>query len=499
MNQPLASPPQPKKLCVTPQKPFSLPNLRPTSSAGGKNPGKMTTLTADSPLKMPRFRLGVRQKVLLVLLTVLLIALSVSGWMALREEKANLLKEIDQRGSYIGRFVAKSMAFSVVGYDYHTIQLLLDELTAAQEIEYAKVTNVKGSAMGESGAAAWGTDVEQAASEGLVMFTNDIRIDNEIVGTLYLGLSTTHIMERLESQKYTLLKREALIILLIALGEFLALSYIIVRPVGKITDFLRSNMDEEGLLVSNIPMVSNDEFGQLAQQFNALGNQLNDANKKLHSKIESADRRLLETNQQLKQLNDEFRLLSITDPLTGLFNRRHFDELMETEVGMSNRHGDPNSILLIDIDFFKAINDTYGHYVGDLVLKSMTNILQENIRRTDAICRIGGEEFAILCKRADKAGAMELAEKLRAAIEATPMAPEADEELMITVSIGVASVPYQATNTTPKQLYKDVDTAMYYSKNNGRNLVTHISDLHREDAVAEPAENQKGQDNEDHH
>ena len=271
--------------------------------------------------------------------------------------------------------------------------------------------------------------------------------------------------------------------MLIALGEFIALSYIIVRPVGKISDFLRSNVDKEGQLVGTIPLVSNDEFGQLAHQFNSLGEQLNDANNKLHSKIESADRRLLETNQQLKQLNDEFKLLSITDPLTGLFNRRHFDELMENEVSMSNRHGDPNSILLIDIDFFKAINDTYGHYVGDVVLKALTKTLQENIRQTDAICRLGGEEFAILCKRSGRDGSMELAEKLRVIVEKTPMIPDTDDELMITISIGVASVPDGNGKTTPKQLYKDVDTALYYSKNNGRNRVTHVSELHHEDST----------------
>ncbi|MDT8385542.1 MAG: diguanylate cyclase [Gammaproteobacteria bacterium] len=440
----------------------------------------MTTLTANHTLSMPRFRLGVRQKVLLVLLTVLLVALSVSGWMALREEKASLLKEIDQRGSYIGRFVAKSIAFSVVGYDYHAIQLLLDELTTGSEIHYAKVTNTKGNAMGESGSAARGISVDDDSNNDLVMFTNEIWVNDEVVGSLQLGLSTTPILARLENQKYSLLKREALIILLIALGEFLALSYIIVRPVGKITDFLRSNVDSEGQLIGNIPLVSNDEFGQLAHQFNDLSQQLNEANIKLHSKIESADRRLLETNHQLQQLNNEFKLLSITDPLTGLFNRRHFDELMENEVSMSNRHGDPNSILLIDIDFFKAINDTYGHYVGDVVLKALTRTLQNNIRHTDAICRLGGEEFAILCKRADKVGAMELAEKLRATIENTPMIPDTDDELMITVSIGVASVPDGHGKTTPKQLYKDVDAALYYSKNNGRNRVTHANELHHE-------------------
>jgi diguanylate cyclase (GGDEF)-like protein len=440
----------------------------------------MDTLTSNPPLKAPRFRLGVRQKVLLVLLTVLLTALTVSGWLALRDEKSSLLKEVEQRGSYIGRFVAKSMAYSVVGYDYHTIQLLLDELTSSAEIDYAKVTNVKGNTMGESGAAGWGTDADKAAKDRLVMFTNNIHIDNESVGTLYLGLSTAQVMARLENQKYTLFKREALIIILIALGEFLALSYIIVRPVGKISDYLRSNVDSEGQLIGTIPLVSNDEFGQLAEQFNALGSQLHVANKKLHSKIESADRRLLETNHQLKQLNDEFKLLSITDPLTGLFNRRHFDEIIETEVGLSNRHDDPNSILLIDIDYFKAINDTYGHYIGDNVLKAISKTLRENIRQTDAICRLGGEEFAVLCKRADASGAIELAEKLRTIIEATPMTPDSDDELLITVSIGVASVPGINRTTTAQQLYKDVDTALYYSKNNGRNRTTHINALHHE-------------------
>jgi len=453
-------------------------------------------LATGSPIKTPHFHFGVRQKVLLVLLTVLLTALSMSSWLALREEEASLLKEINQRGAYIGRFVAKSMAFSVVGYDYHTIQLLLDELTSSDEISYARVTNAKGNIMGESGSATRDTDIRPASDEDLIMFTNDIHIDNETVGILYLGFSTKHIVSRLETQKFTLLKREALIILLIALGEFLALSYIIVRPVDKIIDFLRRNVNDEGLLVSKIPMVSNDEFGQLAQQFNTLSNQLNEANKKLHSKIESADRRLLETNQQLKRLNEEFRVLSITDPLTGLFNRRHFDELMKTEIELSNRHGNSDSILLIDIDFFKAINDTYGHYTGDVVLKNMTTILQKNLRHTDAVCRIGGEEFALLCKRADKKCAIKIAEKLRIAIETTPMIPEIDGGLMITVSIGVASAPYHTKSITPKQLYKDVDTAMYHSKNNGRNRVTHITDLHQESTEPIENKNSKGQNHE---
>ncbi|NOX75833.1 MAG: diguanylate cyclase [Gammaproteobacteria bacterium] len=428
---------------------------------------------------MPHFRLGVRQKVLLVLLSVLLTALTASGWLAFREEKASLLKELNQRGSYISRFVAQSLSSSVASYDDHTIQPLLDELTSSVDIDYAKVSNVNGNLLGESGR----VDVNQMTGTDLMMFTNDIISDGDIIGVLHLGLNTRYVTVRLENQKFALFKREVLLILLIAFGGFFALSYIIVRPVDKLTDYLRHNVNEEGQLVGEIPVISNDEFGQLAQQFNIMGKQLNEANKKLHSKIESADRRMLETNQQLKQLNDEFRLLSITDPLTGLFNRRHFDALMKTELNMSSRHGDPNSILLIDIDYFKAINDTYGHYVGDTVLKALTRALKKNLRHTDAICRLGGEEFAVLCKRADPDGARELAEKLRKIVEITPMAPETDDELMITISIGVASVARNTKNntkTTPEQLYKDVDAALYYSKNHGRNRVTHVNELYRE-------------------
>ena len=119
------------------------------------------------------FRFGVRQKVLLILMSVLLTGLTISGWLALKQEERDTLKDINQRGSDISRFVAKSLAYSVVGYDYHTLQLLLDEITLAEDIGYAKVVNIKGNTMAEAGN---GTDTK------LVNFNQDIRLDDEIVG-----------------------------------------------------------------------------------------------------------------------------------------------------------------------------------------------------------------------------------------------------------------------------------------------------------------------------
>jgi len=424
------------------------------------------------------FQLGVRQKVMLILLTVLLVALSVSGWMALKQEKLNTLKEINQRGSDISRFVAKSLAFSVVGYDYHTIQLLLDEVTFSDDVGYARVISKKGNVMAESG------EIEPGTESTLVSFNQDIKLENDIVGQLVMGLSTQQTIERLEAQKYSLFKREAFIILLIAFGEFLALSYIIIRPVSKMSSSLNNSVDENGKIVGEVPIISNDEFGQLASLFNNLSSQLNDANERLHSKVQYADKKLIENNRQLTKQSDELRdigenlkKMSVTDELTGLFNRRRFKEIMDTEIELSHRHGDVNSILIIDIDHFKAVNDKYGHPGGDNVLKDIAALFKFKFRKTDTLCRIGGEEFIALCKRADKKAALEIAENLRDAVENTAMR-FGDKAINITISIGVATVTGNSSKLDGDNLYRHADIALYHCKDSGRNRVAHYDDLH---------------------
>lgn len=428
------------------------------------------------------FRFGVRQKVLLVLLTVLLSALTISGWMSLEKEKQDMLQEINQRGTDISRFVSKSLSFSVVGYDYHTVQLLLDEITFSEDVGYAKVTSKKGNVMAESGS------MTNLDSGNLVLFDQAITLVDDYVGQLTLGLSTAKTINRLESQKYSLVTREAFIILLIALGEFIALSYIIIRPVSIITESLEHNVDENGQITGDIPLNSTDEFGHLAGQFNQLRAQLNDANLALQSKIDVADNQLLETNKQLliqseelKKINEEFKQLSITDPLTGLYNRRHFEDLMNTEIAMSIRYGDTNSLLVLDIDHFKKTNDTFGHQGGDIVLKEIAQILKQSMRKTDILCRIGGEEFVAFCKRSDKETSVDIAEKLRRTV-ANHQFDLGTEKIYITTSIGVASYPDKTNVGNKDELFKRADIALYYCKRNGRNMTKHYSDIPVEQA-----------------
>ncbi len=437
----------------------------------------MIAVTFQPPTYYGRImRMGIRQKVVLILVTVLLTALTISGWMALQREKRDVGAEIQNRGETISRFVAGALVYNVIGYDYHTIQLLLDEIVLSGEIGYVKVVNSKGNTMGQAGV------LERESSGNMAIFHQDMRFEGEVVGKLTLGLSLKDLVQRLENQKFSLMTREAVIILLIALGEFLALSYIIVRPVRRMSESLKSNIASNCGGWRELPVISNDEFGMLALQFNDLQRQLKEANGLLQSKINLADVQLRETNRQLldqsrelRKMNEEFRLLSVTDPLTGLYNRRHFEALIETEIAMSARHGDVNSLIMIDIDHFKRVNDDFGHFAGDMVLKDVANVLRSNIRKTDILCRLGGEEFVVMCKRAGKEEAKEIAEKLRCAVGGRKLQLN-EGSIAVSISLGIATIP-SAGATSLEEFYRYADVALYVSKDGGRNRFTHYEDI----------------------
>ncbi len=409
-----------------------------------------------------------------MLVLVLLTTLTASSWFSLNEEKERILKEINNRGSDITRFVSKSLAYSVVGYDYHTIDLLLREITFSDEVDYARVVNNRGKLMSQTG-----TLIQD--SSRMKLFSHDIKLDNDKLGELTLGINTGLALKHIDSQRFKHLKREILITLIIVLGEFFALSYIIIRPVRTISKSL--NTANDGSTVNLIPVPSNDEFGQLATQFNTLSQQLNDANRQLQSRVDSADQKLqqsfteLQTQQkELKQMSDKFLKLAITDDLTNLYNRRYFEEQLEKEISLTHRHGDALSIIIIDIDRFKEVNDTHGHSHGDDVLREFATALRQRIRKTDTVCRIGGEEFIIICKRASQNTAINIAENLRTTIQELAI-PVAQKTVYITISSGIATLTAENFKNYADKLYHLADIALYYSKENGRNAVTHYDDI----------------------
>lgn len=157
------------------------------------------------------------------------------------------------------------------------------------------------------------------------------------------------------------------------------------------------------------------------------------------------------------------------DSLTSAYNRRFFDEHLAREISHSRRHKKPLSLLAIDIDHFKQVNDTHGHQVGDEALRHLGRAIAGSLRHEDVFGRVGGEEFAVIMRDADLEAAQQLAERLRSLVAETPLNVE-EVSLSLTISLGVAAYDIER-HTTPETLVEDADRALYEAKKAGRNQV----------------------------
>ncbi|OME98034.1 PAS domain S-box protein [Paenibacillus amylolyticus] len=173
--------------------------------------------------------------------------------------------------------------------------------------------------------------------------------------------------------------------------------------------------------------------------------------------------------QALIKVNDQLETLASTDLLTGLKNRRFFQEKMLESLMMFREKQRYFSLLVVDIDHFKSINDTYGHPIGDLVLGNLAGLLQTVSRSTDVVARYGGEEFVIILPDCEEEQAIGIAERYRSQVASVDWG-----EYNITVSIGAATV---VEEDTEKSLFQRADNALYASKTGGRNRVTHAAQI----------------------
>jgi len=191
-------------------------------------------------------------------------------------------------------------------------------------------------------------------------------------------------------------------------------------------------------------------MGEFSEAFNAMVRQLD------------------ETMHNLNLREQDLRKMARTDPLTGANNRGYFMELLHTEIERSLRYNNIFSVLMLDLDHFKSVNDTFGHAAGDEALRTMIRVFQwSGLRKSDFWGRIGGEEFAVALPETAVHSAVEAAERLRANLSGTPVCYE-DKKFLITASIGVSQF---RTGDTRETLLHRADQAMYEAKQNGRNQV----------------------------
>jgi diguanylate cyclase (GGDEF)-like protein len=253
-------------------------------------------------------------------------------------------------------------------------------------------------------------------------------------------------------------------ILVVLLFSFLAykITAAIVHPIEALSDGARRI--SRGELDLEIPDTrGNDEIGLLTRTFNDMTRKL----RKNQAEIETAIHQLTVQKRELEQANEQLSQLSITDGLTKLHNHRFFQDHLTREIKRVQRSGDPLSMLLVDIDDFKRLNDRLGHAAGDELLTRIARIMDESMRASDLLARYGGEEFVILAANTDLTGAGTLGEKVREAVaEKSFLLDETMRLEKVTVSVGVAQ--YKGDR---KAFFQAADRALYRAKAQGKNCV----------------------------
>lgn len=237
----------------------------------------------------------------------------------------------------------------------------------------------------------------------------------------------------------------------------------VALPLSRLMQAMRQvGMSNKPLDSSILPTQAQDEIGELAREFAGMADRVHDAQEQLESKV-------LERTEELKEANRKLTAMSTTDTLTGIANRRRFDEVLTGEWKRALRSGDWLALAIVDVDWFKNYNDHYGHQAGDACLQQVAGTLTANLHRAgDLVARYGGEEFSIVMPAIDAESALRLAEELCRAME-TAMLPHCESPFgHITISIGVAAVR-PTKNQAPADLLREADQSLYKAKALGRN------------------------------
>jgi len=239
------------------------------------------------------------------------------------------------------------------------------------------------------------------------------------------------------------------IMLLLSIALQSSLRSFIIRPISKVTGVVQNVIDHLDLSQRIASVTHVTEIQHLVAYFNKMLSAMQGYNRKLEE-------------------------LSAIDPMTGLYNRRKFNEFIEHEVVVANRYNKKFSLLMLDLDNFKHINDTFGHPIGDLLLKKFTKMIKKRLRRSDVFARFGGDEFGILLSETDHDPAMETAEKIRKMVANTDIKLPVGKVNM-TTSIGLITYPDHVADE--EQLIAAMDIAMYKAKRSGKNRVMSVNQM----------------------
>lgn len=269
-------------------------------------------------------------------------------------------------------------------------------------------------------------------------------------------------LESLQQERQELLKWALLVVggvLLVAGLLSLLIAASVIRPLLRIVATVAQLRD--GMLSARVDSRRTGVLRPLADGINSMAGRLAENEAQLQQSIQEA-------TEELRLQKEAAERSARIDPLTGLLNRRAFVELSEREIQRARRFGHGLSLIAIDLDRFKSVNDVHGHAVGDALLEHFSRVVSKQLRSLDIIARLGGEEFVIILPGTDSQGAFQVAERIRQAIVASPLVL-GGEELRYTASFGVAG--FEPHQPSLKRWLASADAALYQAKGRGRNRV----------------------------
>lgn len=285
-----------------------------------------------------------------------------------------------------------------------------------------------------------------------------------VSGIRWATVTARYALSRLDAQLKAEWLRVSLgavfLFVVLATGLWLGLDRVVVRPLRELQHTVRRM--GEGTLSVRVPALRGRELGELADNVNRMASALQ------HER-ENLERTVAERTRELQDLNSRLERLAVTDGLTGVFNHRRFHEAFHAELARSERHRHPMGLLMIDVDFFKRVNDALGHPAGDELLRRLAQVLGKDLRQTDLLARYGGEEFAVLLPETSKTEALQVGERMRIAVEDRLNGSQTNWPSRVTISIGVSTFPEDGR--TAEQVLLAADQALYIAKRQGRNRV----------------------------
>jgi diguanylate cyclase (GGDEF)-like protein len=291
-----------------------------------------------------------------------------------------------------------------------------------------------------------------------------VYLGNSAIGGVTIGFSTQPLDEKLNT-----LTRQSIIIMLISLGIVGVINFFIsqqiTNPLGQLTN-LAGQMADGDLSIS-FDLASKDEIGKLGTAFNQMAQAIEKREQELRHLAEDLEQKVIDRTEELSKQNKILEKIAITDPLTQTFNRRHFFYLSEIEIQRAIRYEHSLSVMIMDVDHFKKINDTHGHLVGDQTLVKIVELCQKNIRKIDVFARYGGEEFVMLLPETSCEEALAIASRICSLVAGTPI-NIGETKVSTTLSIGVACWE-MLKELNFDQILSHADEALYQAKENGRN------------------------------